>query len=67
MIVRQREIAQGKGDKRIRHRGRRKEGGVRKGEGKKQQRERERQRVQQRCHLNAADVIPKISNNNSRR
>lgn len=57
MIVRLREIAEGK-DERIRQRG--------KSEGRRREAA-ERERVQQRCHLNAADVIPKISNNNSRR
>lgn len=41
------------------------EGVVREGGGRG--REEYREGVQQRCHLSAADVIPKISSNNSRR
>lgn len=38
------------------------------GEGRRRRgREEYREGVQQRCHLSAADVIPKISSNNSRR
>lgn len=62
MKVRQREIA-GRGDG-----GRIRDGSKRRREtGREEQERRSREGVQERCHLSAADVIPKISSNNSRR